>query len=306
MKRYDLQILFLFYFICTVSNYGQNSDNLKDTLWIGIPSSYLDATIKERDAKAAFKIWTDYYSGSLEKKSDVNIVMKFILYEGNKTIENDIISQKLDIVSLPVYEYFTGKGIENYEVKLSGLRSQSKFTKFLIIINTGSGIKTIKNFLDLEIYIPSGEKNSLMILWLKKILYENGVNAGGNLLDKITTVDDEKKIIYSVFFDKNRAAIIRKDVLELVAELNPQLKKKIYVLAESDNYIENVTLLRKSLSDKLRRIIITNATKFHETTKELQIMNLFKVNKLVEITGEELQSSIELLKYIKSYEKNIK
>ncbi len=301
--RYLKIILMLIFLIGFNYSFGQENFSEKDTLRIGIPINYLDSSIKPRDAKAAFTMWTNYYSQSLKEKIGLELEMKFYLYENINDLKRDVIDEFLDLVSIATYEYLTFDGLENYEIKLSGLKGTGKNSNYLVICNIDSEFRQMKDLDEMNFYSNVRDKNNLMNLWLKKILFEEGVKDSRKFMDNMKLELEQNQIIYSVFFDKKVAGLVRKDVLELVSTLNPQIKNKIKILHQSKDYVENVTVLKKALSDRLKRIIIENSTRFHETVKEEQLLSFFKVNRLVELEESDLKNSKELLEEIYEIQK---
>ena len=87
----------------------------------------------------------------------------------------------------------------------------------------------MKNISKYKIITLDGLENSY--IWYKYIYFKNKhkrTNENKHLFET-----KENKIIYSVFFNKNRLAIVTKVAYDVISELNPQLKKGIKIIKKS-------------------------------------------------------------------------
>ena len=69
--------------------------------------------------------------------------------------------------------------------------------------------------------------------------------------EKEVSLKKQASIVYKVFFKKNTFAVVPKVTYETVAELNPQIKRKVKILRKSKAiFVSLVGLFNKNMNKK--------------------------------------------------------
>lgn len=159
-------------------------------------------------------------------KSKLNIKV----YTKKNLILKDLKDSKLKGIIINPFTYFANKNIID---KYTNERWSLKFNKqeieeYYLIANAKEN-NIMKNISKYKIITLDGLENSY--IWYKYIYFKNKhkrTNENKHLFET-----KENKIIYSVFFNKNRLAIVTKVAYDVISELNPQLKKGIKIIKKS-------------------------------------------------------------------------
>ena len=159
-------------------------------------------------------------------KSKLNIKV----YTKKNLILKDLKDSKLKGIIINPFTYFANKNIID---KYTNERWSLKFNKqeieeYYLIANAKEN-NIMKNISKYKIITLDGLENSY--IWYKYIYFKNKhkrTNENKHLFET-----KENKIIYSVFFNKKRLAVVTKVAYDVISELNPQLKKGIKIIKKS-------------------------------------------------------------------------
>jgi ABC-type phosphate/phosphonate transport system substrate-binding protein len=116
--------------------------------------------------------------------------------------------------------------------------------------------------------------------------------------------EKEPNAVYSVFFKKAECAIIQKNVFNTLCTLNPQFNSSLKIIATSPELLNIVTVYRKSSEKKVLDVLHSLGVNIQKTSEGQNIIKLFKIKRLVEITDKELTSTKKLIDEYNRYNKN--
>ncbi len=278
----------------------KNTSGNQQLLRIGIPHTYL-LDVKEQDASAALKIWADFYKRKLQEKSNIGIHMTFTLYDDPKEFEEDLIKNKIDLISIPIEDYYRLGGMDLFDPVITGNPTSEKYTQFVLLAHVDSKLETIKDIEGSNIIMPMTSVSELMRTWIEVELFKNQLQSFDKFFKTITKADKENMAIYSVFFNKRDCALVRKSTFDIANELNPQISSNLKIISISPKYISNVTAIRKDYDPQMSKLIIDLSIQFHKTPEDRQVLNLFKIKQLHNLNGEELMGVKELFAEYKNY-----
>ncbi|MEZ4483394.1 MAG: PhnD/SsuA/transferrin family substrate-binding protein [Syntrophotaleaceae bacterium] len=107
---------------------------------------------------------------------------------------------------------------------------------------------------------------------------------------------DPMPALLPVFFGKKDAALLDSAKFELMAELNPQLKQSLQLLATSAPLTNAVICLKQTgwTEERFRQDVTQAMRELHLTPAGLQILMLFKVQQLVSFEPSHLDTLRQL------------
>jgi hypothetical protein len=70
--------------------------------------------------------------------------------------------------------------------------------------------------------------------WLDTILWEKGINAGSRIFSEIQYARKTSRVVLPVFFGKADACVAPLSAFDLMADLNPQIKKHLMIAKQSE------------------------------------------------------------------------
>lgn len=221
-----LLLLFLSSFIkATTLNLGLvKTEALINETYLKLITEILQKKWTTQKIKINVKVLDDEEALNMYKNKKINILITVpsIYFKHETLIENS--SQA---------KYFMPINEEIYE-------------QYYLIANKDS-IAPMKNLNHHVINLMNGFQGARV--WFETFVYENKKKPLHKSIKSIVRKNKETEILYKVFFDKNHLGVISKATYNLMRELNPQIKKKIKVLAKSSNrFISIFTLVHKDVS----------------------------------------------------------
>lgn len=191
--------------------------------------------------------------------------------------------KKLNVLAVIPYVYFKNeKLIETFsKAKYFAPINEDTYQEFYLLANkkNTSVMKDLKNY---ELSIAQGYPSAR--LWIETLIYETIKKPLNKSVGEIQRSVKESKIIFDVFFKKNKIGVVTKASYNLMAELNPQIKKKITIIKKSKGkYIQGFTFLHKDTSklEEDKFLSFTNKDKnTFEKSKSIPLTNLGEIRLL--------------------------
>jgi hypothetical protein len=235
---------------------------------LGILYEKLFTTSKE--AKIGARVWIkqmekQYYGFKIELK----------FYNNEKKLMKDYKNKKIiSIISDASLYYEHKKELDD----LSGSKwimsnTNNVFDKYYLIKNKNFDF----SFNDLE-NKNFFFKDEMSSVWFESIMLKNGIEIKPSRLKKI---EKPRKLIFNCFFNKNDLSIVSKDLYDSMVSLNPQIKKKIDIVIESESiFFKGIGFTRKNIEEYQTRIfnsMSNNLWTVDNDFKKLSFSNIQKV-----------------------------
>ena len=189
------------------------------------------------------------------------------------------------------YEYLRSRETVGMKPTLVGVRDgKNPLNELLLLVHGDRGLDAAKGG-KLVVERGSGE---LPMMWLEEEFAERGMPEPASYFGTIEETDGTGKTILSVFFGKAAACIITREAFELMAELNPQLERKLTVAAASEPLLTTVMCLSEEFQEINPGTIERIGVQLHERPDGSQILTLMRVGRLVKFEPH-LSKSLETL-----------
>lgn len=305
MNRISQKIIsILFVFVSVYSILSGQTD--KDPIKISIGySSLVFHEIKPQDASAAIITWTDVlkknlYMGKKERGEWVSFL--FFSYE---ELESSLKRRDVDLVTVTSYDYFLLKEKFPLIPAIAGVINDNIFSNYILLTRNDSGINTLFDLEKKILIQPKDEFNPLLNIWLSTLLASRKLPVKELFFSKLKIEEKESNCIYSVFFKKTDCAIVQKSVFNTVSLLNPQILRSIKIIETSPNLVLSFTALRQDTEPNRIKLFFDVAKNIQSTTEGKNILNVFKIKRLVDISDTELLPTRQLIEEYYRYTKKI-
>lgn len=238
----------------------------------------------EKEFKVAVKIWLQEIVNNIDNSyKTISVAVSSFqelkeLYDNNKLDMIVMLSKDyLDVIkSIPIKPYYIA------------LSNNEAVHRYVLIGKKSKGNSNQIDYSKSKIAIPENNWGGLGKYWLEYLFQQKKIRYKFYQENEENLIKDENQAILSVFFNNSDYCVARKSTLELMSELNPQLKKSLIVLEESEPLLHSSF----NFSDKTPqyKINILNRIVNDETQRARlnQIMSLFKHEKLVPFKEEYL------------------
>jgi ABC-type phosphate/phosphonate transport system substrate-binding protein len=277
----------------------ETNDN-KRPVFLGY-SSIVFRDSKPQDANAAIIVWTEELRKNLylDFKQPINL-SPYIFYS-LKEIENALDADKIDILALSTPEYFALKERYNLVPALVGLIDDSPYSQYVILVRKDSGFNEIGDLRKKILAQPKDMYHPLINYWISNLLEKKYKMERDLFFGQLKVEEKESNAVYSVFFKKTDCAIVQKNVFTTLCALNPQIANSIQILDSSPALISLLNVYTKKSENRVKNILHWLGNNIHKSAEGQNIVKLFKVQRLSEVTGKELESTKNL---IDAYNKN--
>jgi ABC-type phosphate/phosphonate transport system substrate-binding protein len=239
--------------------------------------------VDPRDAEAALRVWVK------ELADQYGFEVKLSLYDSVDKLIVDFIHKKLDFIVMTSIDYLRLSKMLKAKPEVTQIRNGKPTVKYLMLVNEDIhklGLGSLKNK-KLSIL----KSNHLGLLFLDTHLMQAKLPPSERFFSAIQERNKESQAILDVFFGHADICIVNDVAFHTMTELNPQVGRKLRVIAESPNLINTVGIFRPDYppGHKKRAIQGMNSDyKHHERGK--QIMLLFNIEKMDVITDGQLDS----------------
>lgn len=296
-----LTILIVCAFNISNSNCQSNSNLKKQVVRLGALSNIIDG-VDIKDAEAAFKIWTDSFLKRLRNKRIYDFDFEGKIYSDLKSLKADVDNKSINFFNVSTIEYFSLVDRAKFIPFLSGTNHPShNFDVYLIITNVNNHVDDLKQLKNVSISIPKSIEKSIGNHWLKSLLREELGKTNFNSISFLSSKQKDSEAMLSVFFDKTDYVLITESSFDLGCELNPSLKSKIKILQRSENLLNGVFAYRVGTDPYTVKSISDVAIDIHKDIEGKQILNLFKIQKIIQVTEKDIVESEAVINKYNKY-----
>jgi ABC-type phosphate/phosphonate transport system substrate-binding protein len=283
---------------------AQEKDQMKrDFVRMGALASMVNG-IELKDADAAFKIWTDTFVKRLKAKDVYDFTFEYKMYDDVNTLKKDLKNNFINYFNVSTEAYFDLNADNEFVPFLSGTNNpKDKFMYYLLITSAKNKNSELKFISNKKILISKSNENTFGKIWLKTYLREELGEILFRTINFSSSNQNENEDLLAVFFGKADYAIISNGAYELACELNPSIKNKIRIIKKSGSLVNGVFVYRKGMKPSTIKAIRDIATAIDYDNEGKQILNLFKISKIVSITSDDL---LDCEKVIYKYHKYFK
>lgn len=281
---------------------SQSADkNKKDIVRMGaLADMVIGVDLKEADA--AFKIWTDTFIKRLHAKNVYDFTFEYKMYEDVNSLKKDLKNNHIDYFNVSTESYFDLNPDGEFVPFLSGTNNlKDNFMYYFLVTSVNNKTDDPKQFINKKILVSKSNLNSMGNIWLKSFLRENLSEKLYNSVSFNTSNQNENEDLLAVFFGRADYALISSGAYDLACELNPSIKNKIRILKKSGALLNGIFVYRKGMNPSTLKVIRDITTDFHNDNEGRQILNLFKISKIVTISDADLIESINLLNKYHKY-----
>jgi len=216
------------------------------------------------------------------------------IYDNIHDIVADFGAGKLDMVGGTALDYLYLDERFEVEVAFVGMRHGRKAASYRVLARADSGVEGVKDLHGKRLAMKKGEDVGL--LYLNVLLLRERLGEAPSVFGSIQRTQKYSRAVLAVFFGKADACIVREDVWETMVALNPQIGRRLKVLASSPELVDRVLFFRKAYNQELKDLILRQAVCLNETPAGMQLLTLFRMDSTALLRESDLDSVRDLLK----------
>lgn len=218
-----------------------------------------------------------------------------VVYPDIQAAMKDARDGKIDLLTLPTLDYLHVKNeLRMIPKMISGVGPKEEQAN-LLLVKKESGIDSLAGLQQKNLIIEKSVNGKLALKWLDTLLLNRSLPVSRDFFRKVKQVDKSSRALLPVFFGQADACIVRSFAFRTMAELNPQVGKKLMVLEQSPVFGSALLCFRPGIQKKLADSIVDFIQKMPEHEEYRQVLLLFQVNKIFLFQPEYLHSLEDLL-----------
>ncbi len=246
---------------------------------------------KPEDANAAIVVWAKVLQKNL--LLEYNKKTEFIphLYTSIEAIQDALQKKEVDILGITFPDYYALKEKFHLVPAFAGLIDENIYSQYVLLTHNDSGLDNLANLSQKTLAQPIPKQNPFIDIWLSNLLSSQKKTTKELFFSKVSIEDREPNAIYSVFFKKSDCAIVLKKTFDVICMLNPQIKKSVKVIETSPNLVLSFAVYRQGTEPSRVKLFIDVAKGTHLTSDGNNILKVFRIKKLIEISEKDLEST---------------
>jgi ABC-type phosphate/phosphonate transport system substrate-binding protein len=293
MKRF---VLFLFFLMTSFLSLSTVLSVEKEVLDFAY-SSQIFSGVDSRDVNLTLPILLE----KINEKMGLKATFKEKVYQDIDSLIADANDKHLDIIVTTSLDYLKMQEslTATYFPCGVAVKNGTILRKLALITKKTSSIQSLKDLKGSSLIIDTGNKGDITYLWLEDLLLHDTLPPSESFFSAISETTEPAHGIYPVFFGKADACLVTLSSFEVLQELNPQIGKQLYILAESPPLLHTIIAISEHVDSVLKADFEQAMVKVGESIEGQQLLTFFKIDKL------KLFSSHHLDEIKKLYEEHV-
>ena len=252
-------------------------------------SESLFQDLNENDARAAVRVWAD----SMAEAAHLDIEGGPQLLSSEQIV-HAIATHQLDGFSITTNEYmkvipFVDPVIFTDEVSVEG------GLEYVLLVRSEEGIHDLAGLRGRSLLIYQSPSMSLAAAWLETLLAGLKLDSAERFFARVKPSIKVSQTVLPVYFGSADACLVTRRAFDTMSELNPQLRRKLLVLAISPKLLAAFFGVQKDAPPAIKARIHQALIGYYDTPKGRQILTLFQSGRLVAVDTSVLRVSVDLL-----------
>jgi ABC-type phosphate/phosphonate transport system substrate-binding protein len=241
------------------------------------------------DAMAA----TLLFARSVGRASGMFSDAQISLYADSEAVVKAVNTGTVDIVSLSGLEFLALEPQIKADPAFTYLTSGDVTVEYVLVTREGINSVTDLARRRVAVYSPSSSP-SLGRACLDVTLLEAGMGDSSGALQEVKPEKKKTQALMALFFGQVDAAVEPRSAVETAVEMNPQIGKKIRVIAKSAPLLPGVTCISRSMGQDVRRRYVERAATLHDTPAFRQSFLVMQITRVIAFEPRFLEATRQL------------
>ncbi len=245
--------------------------------------------------KESFDNWIEEIRKVSTYKPFKTLIVEPHFFNSPDELYQEVYNNSLDIININSWDYYKLRLSDRLKpILVASNNEKDKKERFYLIKHNSNPVESIEQLINQKIVLPKFNSAQLAKNWLQVELYDKLDKKKYRTVKIVESENNDQNELYSVFFKRINYAVIRESTYLIAAELNPQIKKQLYILAKSPGYIYYFAAARKNFNEELCNELVKVGMNLHNSVAGKQILNLMRGVRIFSISEEDLRESKEL------------
>lgn len=255
--------------------------------------------VTRADFQVAINIWLAEFSGPLQLSPT-----RAILFEDMDSLRQAFIAGELDFIMAP--PLLLAKHIERSLLADGFVGTASDGTRYgmVLIARRDAGIQTLAQMRGKVLMLP--ENDILAETFLDMLSLKTYRQHFRKVFKAIHTKERQSAVVLALFFKQADVGLSNAEVLNLMIELNPQLKDSLAVLAKFPTKSPNYGYFHSDFPAHVRQAITEKVKELNQQPRPQQVLQALRMVSLVPNSVDNLAVFDGLLDEYRSLQADIK
>ncbi len=251
-------------------------------------SMHTMSDVDPKDAEAALRVWVN----ELAAQYDFHVDIK--MYKDVEELVKDFHRRKLDFIVLNSVDYLRQSGALKAGPDVTQIRNGKATVKYVVLVGDRAAQGAIEGMKQKKLAVARG--HSLGRIFLDVWLMRNKLQPAERFFSDIQEKSKDAQAILDTFFGRSDACLVTEAAYKMMVELNPQVGKKLRVVAESPELVASVGVFHPDYPQELRqRAIKGMSSDYMQHERGKQIILLFNVERMERISDHQFASVQRLI-----------
>ncbi|MCC7374953.1 MAG: PhnD/SsuA/transferrin family substrate-binding protein [Verrucomicrobiales bacterium] len=249
--------------------------------------------VNENDARASIKAWGQ----TIVTERQISAVPESMLLRNQKELEDALEQGRVDAVGLTMIEFNLVREKVRFSPIFVTVIEKRPTEQYVLLASHGGKIHGIRDLAGARVIVQRGPPRlCLASVWLEDLLRTEGLPSLDQLAASTKSEIKVSKAVLPVFFGNADACLVTRGGFDAMCELNPQVGKRLAVVATSAEWIPAVFALRADYQSPSREGLIQGLKELHRSTPGRQVLTVFQSDRLEEADPALLESTLDFVR----------
>lgn len=285
-------LIFVFAWMVAGAGWVRGADTTAlDPLRVGF-SAAVFAGMNENDARAAIKGW----GMALAREHKVPVMPEPVVLAESDTIREALSRRTVDAIGVLLTQYAAvGGGGELAPVFIAAGRGMTS-ERYVLLVRDDGPFRAINDLKGRRLLVHAAARMCLADIWLDLHLAEQGHGVAKTFFSERVRQSKSSQTVLPVFFGRADACLELRSGFDTMCELNPQLRARIRVLAESPEVVPLIFGIRDNYQPSYREQVVATFEEMHRTPSGQQALAMFRSERLIRCRQADLEPSMDLIR----------
>jgi len=253
---------------------------------------YMFGGASENDARAAFKYWVQV----IGEESGVAVTSTSRIFNRNTEVLAAAQAGAVDIVAFCSVDYLAIRDQLPPGAILSPIRPAGQTERYVLVAQVDAPGNHLSDFAGKSLFRLSLSSALLAPLWLEGELHAADLPTSAHFFSEIRSLPKPAKVLLPVFFKQADLCLTTRQSFETLCELNPQVKSKLRIIAESPPVVSSLIWVALPPQSAVHLRALNAIRHLEKTTTGKQTLMMFQFERMQDCPDELLDTTRELLR----------
>jgi ABC-type phosphate/phosphonate transport system substrate-binding protein len=203
-----------------------------------------------------------------------------------------MLSGDLDLAYTKSLDYLIFRKKFELRLMFGSVKNGKKTERYLVLVPAGVSVDRLRDLKDKRLVVQ--REGDIELLYLNLLLLRDRQPEHAEFFSSVSKVSKSSQAVMALFFGKADLCVVSESVLRIMTELNPQIGKRLTVLAASPEVLPWSVFSRKDFSGRARDLALKTALSLKDSPRGRQLLMLFQADAIEETTDADLESLAQL------------